>query len=405
MLGARYAAPKSFVNSATTDCRSDGTVRDKKVEADGCSTLSEDNNSVAGSGKGIEVNKQQILRDICRLRGVVTQLCAEIEVLEASVRHMKTGSNEIEHSISTAEVCSIGTQTKPILTYAETLKYGVAQEKPEKPVKPVTSIEQVTEKCTKSRKEEKKHNSLISNTTRVTKHCVKVNDVKNSEQNQTLSKQNTSNSDLPMAFFVHDSIMNGIEPERLGESYGAHILSAKASTADEIESAVESLVTKSSRPPDAIYIHCGINDIRRKHVESAAKHTAKCAQKIKKSHPNTKIIISQIAPTHESTLEVKRHLFNAIVTNEVCDQKEICIISHENIHKNKKYIRQDKVHPTMRGTSVLAGNVGRAIRDQVWETQRRRRPPRPHRNNYTRDKYYDHQTNWWNNRRNVLYKY
>ena len=195
-----------------------------------------------------------------------------------------------------------------------------------------------------------------------------------SDRKTEVSKNRASKNDLPKTVIVHDSVLSGIETDRLGLSYGLEVKASRAYRVEEMEKVLDS--TPPNEPqPEAILIHCGINNLKEKDATTTAKSMLATVQNIQKKHPNSKIVLSKIAPTRDPKLEVKRNLFNAQITAELFESKSITTVSHENLMTNKNYMH-DTIHPNRRGTSVLAGNIGRALRDLFW--QRPRRPKRPY---------------------------
>ena len=179
--------------------------------------------------------------------------------------------------------------------------------------------------------------------------------------------------------------MSGVDAERLGHSYGFRATSRKAFKFEDLTSSVLS-TTSSTEEPDAILVHCGINDIKKASPHEMSESFVKKIKDLSTKSPQTKIV-SKIAPMKNAELEVKRKLFNAFNSSKLFDSKNISLVDHENLFTSKSVL-SDGVHPTSRGASVLAGNVGRHLRDLFWTRPRsiRRRssnylPPRGLSNN------------------------
>ena len=195
-----------------------------------------------------------------------------------------------------------------------------------------------------------------------------------------------------MSFIIHDSTLNGINPKRLGHSYGLYVFKENAYVIDDIEKAVDNLSEKVKKSPDAVLLHVGINDIKKKDAMSASKAIINSAHNISRKHPDTKIIISTIAPTRDKQTESNRRIFNSSILSESYNNDNIFTTQHENLKTNNIYIKNDNIHPTQRGSSVLAGNVGRSLRNFFWIKPRRRqtlRPSRPRRYNFRDMPYHD----------------
>jgi hypothetical protein len=121
---------------------------------------------------------------------------------------------------------------------------------------------------------------------------------------------------------------------------------------------------------DAILIHTGVNDIRRHSAEKASTDYVSAIKAIagKKNH---KIIVSSILPAAQPGQQVKRELYNALVKSQLYDMEEVSFLDHDSI--NPAMHLRDEVHPNERGTSVLAGNIGRNVNRALWTTAKRQR--------------------------------
>ena len=160
--------------------------------------------------------------------------------------------------------------------------------------------------------------------------------------------------------------MNGVKEKRLGRSYGFEATSQKTYRIKDIEPAVKSAI--SSTTYDAITIHCGINDLKDQDPKEASEHFTKSVKKIATCHPGIKFVVSKIAPTTNKDLNIKRQAFNALITSELYNMKNISFVFHKNLHHSNM---KDTIHPTFRGSSVLAVNLGRHLRNLFWEQPKR----------------------------------
>ena len=316
-----------------------------------------------------DVTKKELLDEMVKMREVISSLFCKVERMQSLLKNVKSaeGTDEGEHRVQVSDMATQTDFTINHSTYAEAVKNGSPVER--KRFEEVKEKRQpnITPKSAQKSKSPEHKTDTVSD--------VKHKDVKKSKVPESTGTK--SKSDLPVTFFVHDSIMKYVETERLGNAYGSEIISERASTIDDVENAVDTLSKKSEIPPDAICIHCGINDVKRKDARTAATSMVTCVKNIRKKYPNTKVIVSKISPTHDLNLEIKRNLFNASVCSELFDIRGITTISHENMTTNRQYISADRIHPSRRGTSVLAGNVGRAIRNSFWKLpQRRHQAPR-----------------------------
>ena len=140
--------------------------------------------------------------------------------------------------------------------------------------------------------------------------------------------------------------------------------SKKTEKTDDIDKSLESV----DGPLKSIVAHCGINDIRTKDPKDVSKTMVKSLKGILKDRPNLKIIFSKIPPVKDSNLQAKRELFNALVFSELLEDPNISFVVHENLHFTSL---KDTIHPNMKGSSILARNLGRHIYNLFWERPRR----------------------------------
>ena len=374
------------------------------------------NNSATGNDSLSTGSNTDFVAKIAELTQIISTLCDKISSLEAVVQELKDSqatkpappseANIKEVSGSTSSIQPEPKTTRP--TYANAVKQ-TATHLPKKTMANTFNKKQLglsKKTINKSIQEEKERKT---NDVKEKQHVKRPSYVSSSlsrsrPMHQEHSKVETSNyHDLPVALLVHDSILNGIQESRLGRSYGMKIFKHKAHTVEEIDDAVKSTCARMSRPPDAILIHCGINDLKTRGTETTCHSLLKKARKISHDYPGTKVVISKIAATRDQKLQIKRDLYNAILTAEL--QAESDIVSHDNLRSSQEFVRIDRIHPTPRETGLLAGNIGRHLRGLFWKSPRRSAKSR-HRNfpaNSQRPPvYYNHrhftlnQDPWWN---------
>ena len=134
---------------------------------------------------------------------------------------------------------------------------------------------------------------------------------------------------------------------------------------DDIHKSLESV----DGPVKAIVVHCWINDIRTKDPKDASKKMVKSLKGILKDRPNLTVIVSKTPPVKDSNLQAKRELFNALVFfSELVEDPNISFVAHENLHFTSP---KDTIHPNMKGSSVIARNLGRHIHNLFWERPRK----------------------------------
>ncbi|KAL8560452.1 hypothetical protein ACOMHN_062554 [Nucella lapillus] len=164
--------------------------------------------------------------------------------------------------------------------------------------------------------------------------------------------------------------MNGVNGKRLGHSYGFNAISHKAHTINEIQPTLEAVLDKTSfssnSEMDALVIHCGVNDIKNSDPNNASKKLANCIKNVAAVYPRTKIVVSKIAPVRDSELDVKRDLFNALLSSELHNVENVSLANHSNLQTHTGVLR-DGLHPTRRGSSVLAVNIGRQVCQLFWK--------------------------------------
>ena len=225
-------------------------------------------------------------------------------------------------------------------------------------------------------------NRGMSSQQMTTKHPkTKTNQSKKDEnENQSkvseVSEEEENMGQLPEVWFVHDSILNGVDLERLGRSYDFESTNISTSKVEDIQQVLNKTKSDLERAPQAIVIHCGINNIRSSDANAASKTLISTVQKVEKQFPKSKILLSEITPVKNNHMELKRKLFNAQIATEFEHSKQTSIITHPNMNEQKIQMK-DHLHPNKSGSSTLAGNIGRAVRSKVWsQTHQQRRAGR-----------------------------
>ena len=166
---------------------------------------------------------------------------------------------------------------------------------------------------------------------------------------------------------LSDSILKGVDAERLGDSFDFSCVIETCYTIDKIENSFKDQIKESSQVPEVTVLHCGINDLKNTSPQNASSKLIKVTKSIKKSYPKMKVVVSSVAPVTKKDLEVKRVAFNALNKAELLNEPNVSFISHENLDAlSWKYMQRDGIHPTRDGSSVLAVNIGRHIRNALW---------------------------------------
>ena len=332
---AAEAQTKSGLFSNSRNCASSfGTVEaDKSNES---VTVSVGEGVSAGICNSATAN--EIIRNITEIQETFTSLAAKLDSMEALVKNHQSngGSDQKLKKVSTVHMAT-QTEHTDQFTFAEVAARKVPTFNGNTAEHDGLSADQ----SKKQEKQEKTKSNIDLNKNGSNNVKKATDDVKNTtvaDDDNPIPKTSSSSSsthipepDLPTVFFIHDSVMKNIDPKRLGHSYGCKVLSEKAYTVEHIEKAVASLVEKTTKPPEAIVIHCGLNDTKKKSHDIASKDMSRCITNIQSMFPNIKIMISKIAPTHEKKLEVTRNAFNAMISAEFYDKKGISFVRYVTI--------------------------------------------------------------------------
>ena len=191
------------------------------------------------------------------------------------------------------------------------------------------------------------------------------------------SSENESKERSKNTLILSDSVLNGVNAERLGVSFGFSCDIKSCYTIDKIECTFKDQV-KDGKVPEVTVLHCGINDLKNTSPQNASANFIKATKSIKKMNPKMKIVVSAVAPVTRKDLEVKRLAFNAINKAELLNESNVSIISHDNLDAQSwKFMQRDGIHPTRDGSSLLAVNLGRHLRNAFWTHVKSRRRSSP----------------------------
>ena len=173
--------------------------------------------------------------------------------------------------------------------------------------------------------------------------------------------------------------MKKVDGGRLGQSYGLQVAHRKSYKIEDCPKAVEEAMNTLTPEPDCIVLHVGVNDLKGKEPEECSTAMKKCVLQAKSHFPFAKIVVSQVAPVRNKTLDIKRELFNAMLKSKLVEEKNISYVNYSNIQaSNKRHLQADEIHPTAKGASILAGTLGRHLHHLFWEKPRRK----PHRQGF-----------------------
>ena len=181
-------------------------------------------------------------------------------------------------------------------------------------------------------------------------------------------KEKEEKEKLPTCWSIHDSILNDVNPDQLGNSY---LFQATDMTANRLEKIAPVLRKMQSdlrleEDPEAIMIHCGINNLRTAQTHIVLEDIKSTILQIQEDFPKTKILWSEMSHTSIRSLNIKIKLLNAQLAAEY-ENKENVVIIHHTLRANQTTMR-DAIHPNRKGTGILAATIGRAIRSQFWTT-------------------------------------
>ena len=206
-------------------------------------------------------------------------------------------------------------------------------------------------------------------------------DVKLSQEEEAKEKRDENKEhktlDDKQVLILSDSILNGVNDNRLGNSYDFDCKIRKCYTTSEIEQSFKDEVKDNQEKPKITVLHVGVNDLKNNTPQVASKTLINAVKAVQKTCPQTKIVISSVAPVKRNDLDLKREAFNAINRAELACDKSISFLSHDNLDAMSwRYMHKDGIHPTRDGSSILARNLGRHICSVFWKvvSYKSRRP-------------------------------
>ena len=158
---------------------------------------------------------------------------------------------------------------------------------------------------------------------------------------------------LPRLLILHDSIMNGVDPVRLGRGYGLQVTKKNAATITDCLQTAE-----KATPHDAILVHTGVNDLKTTGAQDVRQRLVTCFKTILATNKNAQVIVSKATPTTRPDLTAKRELYNALCFTALHESDRVTSVAHDNAQ-----IGHDGLHPTPRGASIVrpAPNTTRGL--------------------------------------------
>ena len=193
--------------------------------------------------------------------------------------------------------------------------------------------------------------------------------------------RNSRLSDVEQVLILSDSVLNGVDEERLGVSYDFNCKIKKCYTNSEIEKTFQDEIRENHVKPTITVLHVGINDLKKVSPQNASTSFTNSVKAIKKICPQTKVVVSSVAPSSKQDLDVKRVAYNALNRAEMIHDNSISFLYHENLDAlTYRFMSKDGIHPTSYGSSVLARNLGRHISNVLWKVvmPKFRRPRQNH---------------------------
>jgi hypothetical protein len=173
----------------------------------------------------------------------------------------------------------------------------------------------------------------------------------------------------PRVLVFHDSVLKGVEWDRLDLAYGLHSKAQKVYRAADISDALK-LHKNTEHQPDCVLMHVGVNDINRvSDIKASSDIMAKATKEVRGAM-KTKVV-SLPAPVLPARLDAKREIYTALLKAELLGEKDVVTVHHNYLSSDK--LQTDGIHPTRAGTSVLAATLGRFLHRLFWEKPRRRK--------------------------------
>ena len=188
------------------------------------------------------------------------------------------------------------------------------------------------------------------------------------ENKNAKNDRNSQFNDDDQVLILSDSVLNGIDKERLGKSYNFNCRIKKCYTSCEIEQSFKDELKENSVKPTVTILHVGINDLKKSSPQNASSSFINSVKAVRKICPQTKVIVSSVAPTSKQDLDVKREAFNALNRAELIHDSSVSFLCHENLDAlSYRIMSKDGIHPTSHGSSILARNLGRHICNMLWK--------------------------------------
>ena len=149
---------------------------------------------------------------------------------------------------------------------------------------------------------------------------------------------------------IGDSMLNNINSRGLSKSKEVDVLNFSGATSADIVSKIDDVLNKK---PASLIVHVGTNDLT--NDVNLLTNAKKIVNKVNQTSPNTVLTFSNIIVRKDKkNLEKTRADTNSRLKN-FCRQKEINLISNDNIKEDHLGIK--KLHLNRKGNSVFAKNL------------------------------------------------
>ena len=165
-----------------------------------------------------------------------------------------------------------------------------------------------------------------------------------------------------------DSIVGQIHVPQLGKATQTYVQRLRAPKFQDIKK-----YTHEVKDAKLIIIHTGINNLRNKEdTELYIKEIVESISSLKEAaSPDSKIIISKLAPVADEALNIESELLNVQTEKKTRESysSNITFIDHSNLARRgtivKDFYKQDKLHLSGDGIRVFLDNLKREINTKI----------------------------------------
>ena len=188
-----------------------------------------------------------------------------------------------------------------------------------------------------------------------------------SDKNQ-IDNGRSTNQRKPKVCLLGDSIVGQIHVPQLGKATQTYVQRLRAPKFQDIKK-----YTHEVKDAKLIIIHTGINNLRNKEdTELYIKEIVESISSLKEAaSPDSKIIISKLAPVADEALNIESELLNVQTEKKTRESysSNITFIDHSNLTRRgtivKDFYKQDKLHLSDDGIRVFLDNLKREINTKI----------------------------------------